>query len=136
MERRELLARAAFDGNIAEVTRLLDVGADIDAEGTNWNPLHAAIENDDPSCVRLLIERGADIERPAPGYASPLAHAVDISIDGTIQSGGHPGEEPTQVILLLLSAGASVESGLLVARSYNSGKIVALLTNSGTIKPA
>jgi len=128
MEMRELLTQAAFDGDVAELARLLDNGANIDAEARNSNPLHAAIENGKASCVRLLIERGADVERPAPGYASPLAHAVDISVDGTIQSGGNPGEEPTEIIVLLLSAGAMVEPGLTVARRYQSAKLIQLLT--------
>ena len=130
MEIRERLAQAAFDGNIAEVKRLIDTGADIDADGRNWNPIHAAIENDKVSCVRLLLDRGADVERPGHGYPSPLAHAVDISVDGTIQSGGSQGEEPIEVILLLLSAGAKVEAGLAVARRYGSQKIDQLLTSS------
>ena len=42
----EELAKAAFDGDVQAIRRLLDEGADIDAEGRNWNPLQAAIGMD------------------------------------------------------------------------------------------
>jgi hypothetical protein len=36
----EELAKAAFDGDVDTVRRLLDQGAEIDSEGRNWTPLH------------------------------------------------------------------------------------------------
>jgi hypothetical protein len=92
------------------------------------NPLHAAIENERVSCVQLLIRRGADIERCAAGDLSTLAHAVDIAIDGTIQAGGNPGDEPTEIINLLLEAGTDPTPGLRVAQAYGSSKIIELLS--------
>jgi ankyrin repeat protein len=124
------LAKAAFDGDVEAVGRLLDNGADIDAEGHVWNPLHAAIENENVACVQLLIRRGADVERRAAGDLSPLAHAVDIAIDGTIQRGGNPGDEPTEIVNVLLDSGADPKSGLRVARDYGSSKIIELLTSA------
>ncbi len=59
---------------------------------------------------------------------SPLAHAVDIAIDGTIQSGGNLGEEPTDVVRLLLKAGTDPQSALEVACMYKSEKMLELLT--------
>ncbi len=61
-------------------------------------------------------------------HLSPLAHAVDIAIDGTLQRGGHEGDEPTEVITVLLEAGADPEPGLRVARQYGSSKMMELLT--------
>ena len=122
------LAQAAFDGDLQQVARLLDAGADINQDGRNWNPLHAAIENANLACVELLIRRGADIEHRAPGDMSPLAHAVDIAIDGTIQNGGNLGEDPTDVVRLLLKAGADPQSALKVARAYGAKKMLELLT--------
>src|SRR5436305_12837502 len=105
------LSTAAFDGDVEAVRRLLDAGADVNAEGRHWNPLHAAIESHNVACVQLLIRRGADVERLA-GNMSPVAHAVDIAVDGTIQAGGRQGDEPTEIIEFLLAAGADPASGL------------------------
>jgi hypothetical protein len=126
----EELAKAAFDGDVEALRRLLEGGADIDQDGRNWNPLHGAIENKQAACVQLLIRRGADIERHAAGALSPLAHAVDVAIDGTWQQGGSPGDEPTDIIELLLDAGADPRPGLEVAREYKSAKVVELLTRA------
>ena len=102
----EELAKAAFDGDVETVRRLLDEGAEIDAQGRNWNPLHTAIENGQVACVRLLIARGADVECPVGGL-SPLANAVDAAIDGTIQN----------------------------ARNFNSTKLIELLTIARKRRP-
>ena len=60
--------------------------------------------------------------------------AVDSSIDGTIQTGGHPGEEPTDIIEMLLMRGASPfaqdakgETALDWAINYKSRKIADML---------
>ncbi|MBL8261960.1 MAG: ankyrin repeat domain-containing protein [Xanthomonadaceae bacterium] len=63
METNELLVQAAFDGNLDELTRLLMDGGNVDAEGRYWNALHAAIENGQVSCVRLLIAHGANVNQ-------------------------------------------------------------------------
>ena len=121
------LVQAAFEGDVAAVARLLEAGADIDADGRIWNALHAAIENDDVACVRLLLEHGADVDHRAAGDLTPLAHAVDVAIDGTRQNGGD-GDERTDVIELLLDAGADPAPGLKAARGYRAGKLIDLLT--------
>jgi ankyrin repeat protein len=124
------LIQAAFDGEADEVERLLDNGVDIEGAGRgDWNALHAAIENQQVECVNLLIKRGADVHRSAAGL-SPLAHAVDIAIDGTWQRTRTVGGEPTEVIQALLDAGANPAPALEVAQRYQSQKIIDLLTRS------
>ena len=76
----ELLANAAFRGDLPRIEELLRAGADINAEGDRWNPLHAAIENSQSEAVRLLLRSGADIERTAQGW-TPLAHALELEWD-------------------------------------------------------
>jgi uncharacterized protein len=126
MTTSEELAQAAFDGNIGRITDLLDAGAPINAKGRNWTPLHAAIENERLDCVELLISRGADIHEESSDFP-PIAHAIDIAIDGTIQTDGSPGDEPTAIVELLLSHGANPAAGLRVAREYKSFKLIRLL---------
>lgn len=122
------LVRAAFSGNGEEIIRLLDLGVPINAQdGEGWNPLHAAIENEEMECISLLIANGADVACIVNGL-TPLAHAVDVAIDGTIQTGGSPGDEPVEIIRYLLSVGADPLPGLTVAKSYGSQKLVTLLS--------
>ena len=125
----ERLVQAAFSGNVDEVTRLLDEGMDIDATGRNWNALHAAIENEHFSCVQLLLARGANVNLPVAS-CTPLEHAVDISIDGNNQTGGLPGDEPVEIVQLLISNGANIAPGLVLAKRYRSQKLIRLLEDS------
>lgn len=120
------LTDAAFRGDVSEVERRLDAGEDVNAVDGVWNPLHAAIENSHLACIDLIVSRGADIERVC-AELTPLAHAVDVAIDGTVQSGGRAGDEPTAVIARLLAAGAAPAPALKVARKYDSDKIAQLL---------
>ena len=121
------LSNAAFDGDLQTVERLLDEGADIEAIGKVWNPLHAAIENERTEIVELLLRRGASVEATIRGM-TPLEHAVDISIDGTIQSGGQPGDEPLEIIQLLLGYGAHREPALALAKSFRSERVADVLS--------
>lgn len=128
MHSEKELSDAALDGNLTTVKRLIEEGAAIDAVGDTWNPLHAAIENEQVEVVELLLRSGANVEVSNCGM-TPLEHAVDISVDGTIQSGGKPGEEPIEIIQLLLDYGASRHSALELAKKYRSKRVVAVLSD-------
>ena len=57
-----VLHRAAYQGNEAMLTALLDHGFEVDAvDPENWTSLHMAAEQGHTDVVRLLIERGADL---------------------------------------------------------------------------
>lgn len=127
------LIQAAFNGDLSRVERLLHAGVDVNAAGAHSTPLHAAIEGEQLECIKVLIRHGADIEKVAGGL-TPLAHAVDIAIDGTIQTGGSQGDEPTCVVEFLLSHGANPQSALQVAESYGSRKLTQLLTAAGAAR--
>lgn len=123
------LVQAAFDGDNERILLLLEAGVPINGKGPVFAPLHAAIENHQPATVALLLQRGADIELVA-GDLTPLALAVDVACDCNWQIGGKPGDESTEVISMLLAAGAVPESGLQVAREYASTKIIELLVGT------
>ena len=126
MDDAQSLVRAAFDGDVETVRRLLDAGASVESANDNWNALHAAIENEQFDCVRLLVERGADIENDDCGM-TPLAHAVDIACDGSNQLGIAPEDAPTEIVDYLLSAGADPAKALRTAQAYASEKFLRLL---------
>ena len=78
---------AASQGTLAEVRRLLDEGADIEARGGPWamKPLHAAASNAHAAVVILLLKRGAiqeDIAFPEwdPQVISMLVAEVVVRI--------------------------------------------------------
>lgn len=124
----EELIQAAGRGEIGKVIRMIKGGADLNFEGrVGSTPLRAAIGADRYHCVRVLVRAGADIHRVIRGHTA-LAWAVDVSVDGAIQTDGVQGDEPTDVIELLLKAGADPRPGLRVARAYGSWKIIRLLS--------
>jgi ankyrin repeat protein len=118
------LVQAAFNGKVGLVIQLLNAGADVNAIGRTWSPLHAAIESQRFTCVAVLLQRGADVSQTILGL-SPLAHAVDAAIDQSAQCG--IAVVPTDIIRLLISAGAEVPPGLKVARDYGRRDIIELL---------
>src|SRR5580765_1729107 len=68
---------ASRSGSIEAITLLLDSGADVNlpgATGDNWDatPLQHAILQRRPAAVRLLLDRGADLNRGAGGSLTPL----------------------------------------------------------------
>ncbi len=77
----EKLKEAAFSGDAAQVLLLLEAGADVDEMGRNWNPLHAAIEEDHLEVVRILLAAGANPDFQIDGF-SALHHAIDVQMDG------------------------------------------------------
>ncbi|AZN41601.1 ankyrin repeat domain-containing protein [Paenibacillus albus] len=93
--------------------------------------LTIAVENDQKDMIQLLLMIGADINFKSYGGWTPLHAAVDISIDGTIQTGGKPGDEPTEIIKYLLDNGAdrnilnrNGQTPLDIAKAYKSKKII------------
>ncbi len=68
------LGNAAKAGDIAEIERLLDEGADVNESGLA-TPLFYAIQYKHTDAVRLLIERGADVNK-ASTWGTPLNEAA------------------------------------------------------------
>jgi ankyrin repeat protein len=125
----EEICQAAFEGRIEDLKKYLNSNLDINASGRNWTILQSAIENENIECVKLIIEKGANVEFRGGSNLTPLEHSIDTSIQSNINTGGKEGEESIKIIKLLLEAGAEPELGLRIANSYGSTKIKTLLLN-------
>jgi len=76
---------AALGGHKTALQLLLDMGADINERDSNGETaLLAAISSDDLSCVKILIERGADATISSTILDSVLHRAARKSADGEI----------------------------------------------------
>ena len=89
----------------------------------------------DGNAMKEAINSGAKINSFDEEGDTPLHIMVDNSIDGTIQAGGKPGDEPLEFIEILLKAGADIHlqnkkgaSALDWAKDYKAEKIVTYLT--------
>lgn len=93
-----------------------------------------AIENERNEVVDILLKGGANINYQCSSGWTALHQAVDISIDGTIQTGGKPGEEPIDMLEYLLDNGADIyikdmhgRSPVDIAMCYKSKNIINFL---------
>jgi ankyrin repeat protein len=129
------LGKAIFEENQEAVKRILDDGADINLRVENgFTPLMQACEMENIEIVKYLLGRGAKINEPGFEGNTALHIAVDISIDGTIQGVGEPGDEPVGIIEFLLSQGADIsiknvhgKTALDWAVEYNSKNVISVL---------
>ncbi|MFD1887853.1 ankyrin repeat domain-containing protein [Paenibacillus wenxiniae] len=127
--------RAIAAGDTAFVTNYLSTGGDPNLfDPSGWGLLRCAVEYENKELIDLLLASGADMNYPSYGGWTALHQAVDLSIDGTIQSGGFPGDEPVDMIAYLLDRGADMhvkdskgESPFDLALSYKSEKIIRFL---------
>lgn len=121
----QALYEAAEEGDISEITRLLNAGADvnsvIDGDGS---PLIGAARNGRIEAVRLLLDRGADPNLASDGDGNPLIMAARE---------GH-----ADVVTLLLDRGARIdevvpsdENALIQASGNGQLAVVKLLVSRG-----
>jgi ankyrin repeat protein len=106
MSKTEELVQACFSGRLDLVQSLVEEGVDINAMGRIWNPLHAAIENEQVGVINYLLASGADVEY-ACGGMRPLHHAIDLEIDAATQTDEQEGAEAIMT-KLLIDAGADI----------------------------
>lgn len=80
----DLLVQASKTGDIAEMTRLLDAGVDVDGVASDdFTPLTRAAVSGQAAAVKLLLARGAQVDKPRlPGWdytALCLAKTVEVA---------------------------------------------------------
>lgn len=140
MNIQDQLNEAIGDERIDLVRSIIEDGADPNGlDRHNETPLMAAAECESEEILELLLSCGAEINTSGHEGNTPLNLAVDISIDGTIQSGGMPGDEPVNVIKALLNNGADLnaknnkgETPLDWAQGYKSKKVFGVLDNENS----
>ena len=129
------LYSAINEGDVDEVRILLEQGTTPDGtDPTKWTPLMNAAELGNLEIIKLLLSYGAEINHADQHGMTPLHIAVDIAIDGTLQTRGILREEPTEIIRFLLDSGADMnvkdirgETPLDWSQKYQSEKISTLL---------
>jgi ankyrin repeat protein len=109
------LIGATDHGHTEAVRLMLDLGfpPDIHAgrEGDGATPLHAAAAAGSAATVRLLLERGADIEaRDTSWNDTPLGWAI---VGSGMRLGHDPGPDWVETVRTLIEAGASTEGIVL-----------------------
>jgi ankyrin repeat protein len=103
---RAALVRAAERGDTDAVALMIDLGFPLDARGDDGGtPLHAAAYSGSAGTVRILLERGADVEaRDTTWSSTPLGWAA-------VGSGERPANDPDadwiETVRTLLDHGAS-----------------------------
>jgi ankyrin repeat protein len=124
-------ASAAYLGDDAELTRALDAGAQLVDPATSVDLLSWAAAGGSVASVRLLLERGADLDggalhAAAAAVATPVVELLlqaGADVDGRDRDTGRtplhtavvagaadPGEDAVAVVTLLVDAGADVDA--------------------------
>ena len=70
------LHRAIASGDFAEVTTLVNAGADVNAQDKEFSPLHLAAEGGNTVMVAALIRAGADVNVWAARVGNTLHRCI------------------------------------------------------------
>ncbi|XP_069132753.1 myotrophin-like [Argopecten irradians] len=95
---------AIQNGDIARVNELLKQGADVNEVTNSRTPLHFAADYGQCEVIKILLEKGADINAPDKYDITPLLAAIF--------------EEHTECVELLIKEGASTNGKTPDGQSY------------------
>ncbi len=120
------LRHAAKKGNLAEIARLLDAGADIEGKGGFFSlgqtPLAIAVWYGRDEAVRLLLERGANTEARDDSGDTPLLVAATFGRDKIAELLLEHGADPR-----VRGEGGEKESAADIAREHHNFALSARL---------
>ena len=77
------LMLAALKGELAGAELLLGRGAAVSMAG--WSPIHYAATGPEPQLVKLLLDRGADIDAASPNGTTPLMMAAQYGSEESVK---------------------------------------------------
>ena len=77
------LMLVALKGDLAGAELLLGRGAAVSLPG--WSPIHYAATGPEPQLVKLLLDRGADIDAASPNGTTPLMMAAQYGADDSVK---------------------------------------------------
>lgn len=138
----EALLLAAYKGETAEVERLLDEGADIDAvDEAGWDALYGAVWRGHVDTARVLLERGANPnsrENKGGSFCFDWNCTEKIYLEGSPAIVAAAKRRHNDLVQLLLDYGATAhtanefcESPMIVAASRGDAALLQLLLNAG-----
>lgn len=132
------LVRAADHGNADAVGLMLDLGFPIDTrthedgDGNGATALHAAAGAGSVHVVRLLLDRGADIDARDTTWHSPPLHWATVGSGLRLGNAPHP--DWTATTQALIAAGASLD-GAWIDGKPPSPEVAQLLAAHGIHEP-
>lgn len=142
------LIRAAKQGDVATLGKLLDQGADINESAVSGNcsgpPLAHAAYRCQPEAVRYLISRGADVNAVAPmmGGRRPLhiaaeadcVEAVQILLDAGADIDVWANDRFTSALAIAAQRGKIRTVKYLISRGADTDSAITALNNAGENK--
>ena len=115
------LMMAALKGDMDGATMLLERGAQVNKSG--WTPLHYAATGPEPRLVRLLIDRGAELNARSPNGTTPLMMAAQYGAEDSVNLLLERGADPKLRSDLKLGV---VDFALKAGRNVLAAKLEAL----------
>jgi len=125
------LIRAANDGDIKKATGLLDNGADVNVSINKYTSLMYASMQGKPDMVKLLLDRGADVNAQGADRSTALLFAVDKGYPVIIQTLLAKGADPN-IKGQFGRYGGEILSSLELAEKRGNTQIVQMLKAAQT----
>jgi ankyrin repeat protein len=127
MDLNQNLMRAASDGDLIEVTTLVEKGADINfVDEYGWTPLIQASMMNQLDIVKYLVVKGANINAVAEDGTNPLQNAIIF--------------DHVAMVKFLLARGASLDAkgkygwdGIQTAHQRDRRKVLNYLKHAGIL---